>query len=418
MGTRRQYRCLLFGMSAAADDEIERKNAKPRISTQEAEALIRILVGIPSTTEVTLGQLDSYDDQNFKVDIQSTPPVRYVLKIHNGVESLPGKIKLLHAQNSILLHLASGGGSVSFPRPLALPSLVDSKFVSHSQADEISAAYGDVHDDAFASSDKISPNGGGSLRIVRLPSCDGEHGFHAVRVLEYVEGELLASKVDGGSEKYLALLGKVGTTIANMNKAIEEWKVHPGVVRSYLWDLASLSSLTGFLDHIADADKRAIADRVYADFAENVVPAMDSLPDAAIHNDANDQNILVDAEGNDVVGIIDLAILTAYSILPSVALLDDPDHDDSAELSRLLAAARAVISGYTSVFSTLSSLELSLLPTLIRARLAQSVTMSAYSHSKDPTNEYLLVTARPGWNTLRLLETIDSTHFYDTVVAL
>lgn len=417
-------------MSAAADDEIERKNAKPRISTQEAEALIRILVGIPSTTDVTLGQLDSYDDQNFKVDIQSTPPVRYVLKIHNGVESLPGKIKLLHAQNSILLHLASGGGSVSFPRPLALPSLVDSKFVSHSQADEISAAYGDVHDDAFASSDKISPDGDGSLRIVRLPSCDGEQRFHAVRVLEYVEGELLASKVDGGSEKYLALLGKVGTTIANMNKAIEEWKVHPGVVRSHLWDLASLSSLTGFLDHIADADKRAIADRVYADFAENVVPAMDSLPDAAIHNDANDQNILVDAEGNDVVGIIDfgdmvwtkrifeLAILTAYSILPSVALLDDPDHDDSAELSRLLAAARAVISGYTSVFSTLSSLELSLLHTLIRARLAQSVTMSAYSHSKDPTNDYLLVTARPGWNTLRLLETIDSTHFYDTVVAL
>ena len=29
------------------------------------------------------------------------------------------------------------------------------------------------------------------------------------------------------------------------------------------------------------------------------------------------------------------------------------------------------------------------------------MTMSAYSHSKDPTNDYLLLTAKTGWDALR-----------------
>ena len=43
------------------------------------------------------------------------------------------------------------------------------------------------------------------------------------------------------------------------------------------------------------------------------------------------------------------------------------------------------------------------LPCLVAARLVQSVTMSAFSHSKDPTNDYLLITAKTGWDALRLV---------------
>jgi len=39
------------------------------------------------------------------------------------------------------------------------------------------------------------------------------------------------------------------------------------------------------------------------------------------------------------------------------------------------------------------------------------VTMSAYSHSKDPTNDYLLITAKTGWDALRLCTSISESDF-------
>ena len=43
------------------------------------------------------------------------------------------------------------------------------------------------------------------------------------------------------------------------------------------------------------------------------------------------------------------------------------------------------------------------LHTLVASRLCQSVIMSSYSFSKDPSNTYLLVTAKPGWLALEQL---------------
>ena len=40
---------------------------------------------------------------------------------------------------------------------------------------------------------------------------------------------------------------------------------------------------------------------------------------------------------------------------------------------------------------------------LVCARMAQSVTMSAYSFAHNPANAYLLTTSRPGWALLTAL---------------
>jgi hypothetical protein len=37
--------------------------------------------------------------------------------------------------------------------------------------------------------------------------------------------------------------------------------------------------------------------------------------------------------------------------------------------------------------------------------------MSAYSHSKDPTNDYLLITAKTGWDALRLCDSMSEQAF-------
>jgi Ser/Thr protein kinase RdoA (MazF antagonist) len=78
---------------------------------------------------------------------------------------------------------------------------------------------------------------------------------------------------------------------------------------------------------------------------------------------------------------------------PSTALLEKED---------VIGLAREMVAGFQSV-SPVPDAELSLLHPLVCARLAQSVTMGAYSYSKNPQNEYLLVTAQPGWKLLKLL---------------
>jgi hypothetical protein len=69
--------------------------------------------------------------------------------------------------------------------------------------------------------------------------------------------------------------------------------------------------------------------------------------------------------------------------------------------------ARKMAAGYQSVHP-LPSEHLSMLHALVCSRLAQSVTMGAYSFSINPENQYLLVTAQPGWILLRRLMTMST----------
>ena len=68
----------------------------------------------------------------------------------------------------------------------------------------------------------------------------------------------------------------------------------------------------------------------------------------------------------------------------------------------MIELSRQLISGFTSVLK-LDLLDQSLVHLLVCARLAQSVTMGAYSFSLNPENTYLLVTAQPGWKLLERL---------------
>jgi hypothetical protein len=43
--------------------------------------------------------------------------------------------------------------------------------------------------------------------------------------------------------------------------------------------------------------------------------------------------------------------------------------------------------------------------------------MSAYSHSKDPANDYLLITAKTGWDALRLCLSMPEQHLLQTLKA-
>src|SRR6185295_9073524 len=97
---------------------------------------------------------------------------------------------------------------------------------------------------------------------------------------------------------------------------------------------------------IGSASRRALVQRLFRPYQEEVAPRWAKLPAQIIHNDANDYNVLVAGrpdEPDRAVGLIDfgdlvftarvaeVAIAAAYAMLPAA----DP-----------LAAAAAVVAGY------------------------------------------------------------------------
>jgi hypothetical protein len=80
---------------------------KPAISIAAAAELVTSLWG----GEVAgIAQLDSYDDQNFCVNMRasliagSSTALRYTLKIHNGVDS--ANLPFIEGQNAMMARLA------------------------------------------------------------------------------------------------------------------------------------------------------------------------------------------------------------------------------------------------------------------------------------------------------------------------
>lgn len=59
------------------------------------------------------------------------------------------------------------------------------------------------------------------------------------------------------------------------------------------------------MDSITDREQKALAEQVLSRFEQEVVPVMAALPRAVTQNDANDHNILCNADGTAVTGILD-----------------------------------------------------------------------------------------------------------------
>jgi Ser/Thr protein kinase RdoA (MazF antagonist) len=195
----------------------------------------------------------------------------------------------------------------------------------------------------------------------------------------------------------MALLEDVGRSVAEVDAALRSFD-HPAIHRRVDWDLAEgLAVIAERRPLVADRALGRLVDETVARFERDDAPSLPALGRSAIHNDANEFNVLV--EGTRVSGIIDfgdmvygwtvgdLAIAIAY------AALDQPDPG---------AAARAVARGYERV-SPLMGEERHVLMGLVRLRLAMSVCIAAAQQRERPGDEYLLVSQEPIRRTLPAL---------------
>lgn len=322
---------------------------QPTFAAAEAEDIVARRFGKPGTVR----PLPSERDQNYLVRFADGG--RGVLKIsHTGEDR-----EVLELQHLALRRLAERAPSVALPR--VLPA-VD------------------------------------GAEVVALTSGAGES--HYARLLTWVPGMLLA-EVRPHSPELLESLGRV---IAQLDTGLEGLD-HPAARRELKWDLVRAGWIRGHLDKVADADRRALVERVLDRFERDVEPLLTELRTSLIYNDANDYNLLVrgdDAWSRRVTGAIDFGDLVHsvqvcdLAIAAAYAALGKPDP---------AAAVARVAAGYHTV-RPLEDAELDLLDRLIATRLAVSVVNAAVQRAALPENAYLTISETPAWEALRRLDAL------------
>jgi 4-aminobutyrate aminotransferase-like enzyme/Ser/Thr protein kinase RdoA (MazF antagonist) len=318
---------------------------KPELPIAELEALAERLFGISGRARLLLSERDL----NVRIDSAAG---RFVLKVVNAAED-PGQIAL---QDAALLHLERVGAT-GVPR---LVPLRDGR------------SRGEV--------------------AVRGKTC-------AIRMVAWLDGALLSEVA-----RTPAQLADLGRFTGRISCALAGFG-HPAAFRErFPWSLDQVADLRDHLGDIPDPARRALVARLFDRHAARVAPRLASLRASVLHQDANDNNVLVDPDRPDhVIGLIDfgdmchgrtineLAITLAYAVLGT---------------EDVYASMRSVIQGYVAEFPVTAD-EADVLYDLMRMRLVASVCISSRQARLHPGNAYLTISQEPAFALLERLDSID-----------
>ncbi len=228
--------------------------------------------------------------------------------------------------------------------------------------------------------------------IVEVAAADGR--THMVWAVTLVPGRPLGE----AARRPEPLLREFGRQVGLIGEALADFD-RPALHRDFQWDLANgRATVAQYLPLVTDGATAAAIDRLMAGFDRVVVPLLDRLPRAAVHNDLNDYNVLVGGWGDDpelhdqrVTGIVDFGdMLHSFriadlSVAIAYAMLGTPDP---------LAAAAAMVAGYATQ-RTPTDDELRALFGLAALRLCTSACIGADQIRRRPDNDYLAVSQAP-----------------------
>lgn len=292
----------------------------PEVSAAEAQAIAARLFGL----EGGLTRLSSERDVNFCLETRQGP--RYLLKISNEKEPL----EHTELQIAVLRHLERTAPDLPVPR--ALPTL----------------------DGAF-----------------HAPHASGGR----IRLLSFLEGTLLY-----GLPRAQALRRSVGGVGARLNRAMA------GLVTSYdgpriLWDLKNAGDLAAMTGAIAAPDLRRRIEGRIQDFQRRILPGLGAMRWQIVHGDLNPHNLLCDAAGRSVVGILDFGDIVRTPMVCDAAVSASYQID----FSDPLGSAGEFIAAWHAEFPLLGP-EIDLLPDLIATRLMTIITVASWRAERYPDN--------------------------------
>jgi 4-aminobutyrate aminotransferase-like enzyme/Ser/Thr protein kinase RdoA (MazF antagonist) len=323
---------------------------RPQFDETEVSEIVRSLYSLTGS----FNELPSERDQNFLLVAESGE--RYVVKF----SAISEREETLDFQNKAMHHFTSKMESPISPR--VLKTVVGEE-------------------------------------ITRVEAQGGK--THFVRMISYLPGRVISTVNPHTPE----LLLDFGRFVGSISESLADFD-HPATHRDFYWDLRNASSTIGkFREHISDPERQELIEYFMSLYQTLVAPRMKDLRKSVIHNDINDDNIVVNNPHDEerAFGILDfgdmvyshtineLAITIAYVMLNNL---------DS------LGAAQKVIAGYHSIFP-ITELELELLFPLACTRLATSVCVSAYQQKLEPNNEYLIISEDRAWNALSRLAKVN-----------
>ncbi|XP_050691555.1 hydroxylysine kinase-like [Eriocheir sinensis] len=336
---------------------------RPVMDEENAKTLARKLFGL---TVTSIKELNSYDDKNFHLQVESESsnphipeghPDGYVLKVTNSLDSKNAGV--MAAQNEIMLFLLARG--IKVPKPEK--NVTGSHFI-------LSEITGDKA---------------------------GEEGENLVRLLTFLPGKIL-SQVPYTAQLFFEL----GALVARVDNELRDFHNEAVKQRRLIWCLESAPELSKFLFAVKDEGRRRLVEEVLEAWQTTVVPLLPTLERGFIHGDCSDYNIIVSDNDEDPsayhISLIDfgdiqhscyvfeLAIIIMYLMLEVRVM--PPDE-----------AAGHALAGYLTQRAVTED-EWSILKECIAVRFAQSLVMGAYSYMQDPGNEYLQITAVRGWEVL------------------
>lgn len=319
-----------------------------KISNQQAEVILSKLYNIKGKASELPGEIDF----NFRIKVANA--TGYILKISRHIESEP----YLDFQQNILQFVETHGQDLIVPK---VSVDIDGKTIS-----KITDAHGNE-------------------RYVRL--------------LSWVSGRVWS----GVNPQLNDLRFSLGEQCGLLTQALRGFD-HTEAHREFEWDIAQSLWTKAHVALFNDEEKE-IVEHFQSEF-EKSQERYAQLRKAVVHNDANDNNIIVtsdlihpkvqaiidygDAIHTQVIN--DLAVACAYAIM---------NHNDPLE------AALPIITGYHSKFE-LQEKEISHLYNAIAMRLVISVTKSALNKIEEPDNAYLLISEKPAWEILEKWRQISS----------
>ena len=246
----------------------------------------------------------------------------------------------------------------------------------------------------------VIPNVNGDL----ISQISDENGRSiVVRLLSWMPGRLWSS-VNPINKELLESLGKQAGLLTSALSDFDHKVAH----RNFEWDIAQASWTSKYI-HLFNDKQKQIVEYFLGRF-ESIHKQYSDLRKSVVHNDVNDNNIVVSDEliKPKVVSIIDygdaihtqsindLAITIVYAVM---------NKED------VLGASLPIVTGYHSSFPITEN-ELELLYTLVAMRLIISVTKSAVNKNSEPENSYLLISEKAAWDVLQRWIQIDDNLAY------
>jgi 4-aminobutyrate aminotransferase-like enzyme/Ser/Thr protein kinase RdoA (MazF antagonist) len=330
------------------------RTARPSLHPAEAERIARDLYGLA----VTISALPGERDCNFRLRTANAPGAdapgtdirEFVLKILDVATDADSTDCLV----SVLDHLAEQDASLPVPR--LFPT---------QQGQAVGRFTGDGVD-------------------------------YATCLVSFLPGRLL-----GASPPSTALLQNLGATLARVDRALQGY-FHPSLTRRLAWDVRRLPELAQFSGYVESAALRETVDRVSGAFRA-ALPRLRGLRSQAIHGDCHGANLLVDATGQSICGILDFGDMIHAPLIfePAVAM-----SELLTEAIAPLDSVAAVLHGYAQS-RTLQADEVEMLYDIVAARHAVTVLVHAWRRRHDPQGARVLDQAavQSGGSLDRLLNT-------------